>query len=58
MENDLGNAQFGGHEALMVFDNVFIPWGNVLICGEYEFCGLLLERFAGYQGVDPRSWTT
>jgi len=23
---DVGNRQFGGHEALMVFDNLFIPW--------------------------------
>jgi len=27
---------------------VFIPWENVLMCGEYEFCGMLVERFAGY----------
>ncbi|WP_312518216.1 4-hydroxyphenylacetate 3-hydroxylase family protein [Anaerospora sp.] len=45
---DVGNKQFGGHEALMVFDHVFIPWENVLMCGEYEFSGLLVERFAGY----------
>jgi len=45
---DVGNKQFGGHEALMVFDDVFIPWENVLMCGEYEFSGLLVERFAGY----------
>ncbi len=45
---DVGNKQFGGHEALMVFDNVFIPWKNVLMAGEYEFSGLLVERFAGY----------
>lgn len=45
---DVGNKQFGGHEALMVFDNVFIPWENVLMCGEYEFSGALVERFAGY----------
>lgn len=45
---DVGNKQFGGHEALMVFDNVFIPWENVFMCGEYEFSGLLVERFAGY----------
>lgn len=45
---DVGNCQFGGHEALMVFDNVFIPWENVFMCGEYEFSGLLVERFAGY----------
>lgn len=45
---DVGNQQFGGHEALMVFDHLFIPWENVLMCGEYEFSGALVERFAGY----------
>jgi 4-hydroxybutyryl-CoA dehydratase/vinylacetyl-CoA-Delta-isomerase len=45
---DVGNKQFGGHEALMVFDDLFIPWENVLMCGEYEFSGALVERFAGY----------
>lgn len=45
---DVGNKQFGGHEALMVFDRLFIPWENVLMCGEYEFSGALVERFAGY----------
>ena len=45
---DVGNKQFGGHEALMVFDNVFIPWENVFMCGESEFSGMLVERFAGY----------
>ncbi|PKN77080.1 MAG: 4-hydroxybutyryl-CoA dehydratase [Deltaproteobacteria bacterium HGW-Deltaproteobacteria-10] len=45
---DVGNHHFGGHEALMVFDNLFVPWENVLMCGEYEFSGALVERFAGY----------
>ena len=45
---DVGNKQFGGHEALMVFDDVFIPWENVFMCGEYDFSGALVERFAGY----------
>jgi 4-hydroxybutyryl-CoA dehydratase/vinylacetyl-CoA-Delta-isomerase len=45
---DVGNYQFGGHEALIVFDNVFIPWENVLMCGEVEFSGMLVERFAAY----------
>lgn len=45
---DVGNSQFGGHEALMVFDDVFIPWENVFMCGEYEYSGALVERFAGY----------
>ncbi len=47
-EIDVGNCRFGGHEALMVFDNVFVPWENVFMCGEYEFTGMLVERFAGY----------
>ncbi len=47
-EIDVGNKQFGGHEVLMVLDNVFIPWENVYMCGEYEFSGMLVERFAGY----------
>ena len=45
---DVGNSQFGGHEALMVFDDVFIPWEYVYMCGEYAFSSLLVERFAGY----------
>ncbi len=45
---DLGNSQFGGHEALVVFDNVFVPWSRVFLCGEYDFAGMMVERFAGY----------
>ena len=45
---DLGNAQYGGHEALVVFDNVFVPNERVFMCREYEFAGMMVERFAGY----------
>lgn len=45
---DLGNKQFGGQEALVVFDNVFIPNDRVFMCEEYDFAGMLVERFAGY----------
>jgi 4-hydroxybutyryl-CoA dehydratase/vinylacetyl-CoA-Delta-isomerase len=47
-EIDVGNRQFGGHEALMIFDDLFVPWENVFMCGEHEFSGALVERFAGY----------
>jgi len=45
---DAGNTQFGlvGGEALIVFEDVFVPWENVFLCGEYEMAGLLVERFA------------
>ena len=45
---DLGNAKFGGQEALVVFDDVFIPNEYIFMCGEYDFAGMLVERFAGY----------
>lgn len=45
---DLGNSQYGGHEALVVFDNVFIPKERVFMCREYQFAGMMVERFAGY----------
>ena len=45
---DLGNKQFGGQEALVVFDDVFIPNERVFLCEEYDFAGMMVERFAGY----------
>ncbi|ATA23364.1 4-hydroxybutyryl-CoA dehydratase [Brenneria goodwinii] len=45
---DVGNPTYGGHEALVVFENVFVPWERVFMCGECEFSGMLVERFAGY----------
>lgn len=45
---DVGNCRFGGHEALVVFDDVFVPWERIFMCGEYNYAGVLVERFAGY----------
>lgn len=45
---DLGNKQFGGQEALVVFDDVFIPNDRIFMCEEYDYSGMLVERFAGY----------
>ncbi len=45
---DVGNHRFGGHEVLAIFDDVFIPWERVFLCGETDFVGTLVERFAGY----------
>ena len=45
---DAGNPEFGlvGGEALIVLENVFVPWERVFMCGEVEFAGTLVERFA------------
>ncbi|WP_141828015.1 4-hydroxyphenylacetate 3-hydroxylase family protein [Clostridium sp. KNHs216] len=45
---DMGNKKFGGHEALIIFEDVFIPNDRVFMDGETEFSGMLVERFAGY----------
>jgi len=45
---DVGNRQFGGHEAVIVLQDVFVPWERVFMAGEFAYSGLLVERFAGY----------
>lgn len=47
---DQGNPTYGvvGGEALVIFNNVFVPWERVFMCGETEFAGMLVERFAVY----------
>ncbi len=45
---DVGNHRFGGHEVLAIFDNVFVPWERVFLCGETDYVGVLVERFAGF----------
>ncbi len=46
-ESEIGNPVFGRREiSTMVFDNVFIPWDRVFLCGETKYCGSLITRFA------------
>ena len=47
---DVGNARFGivGGEALTVLEDVFVPWEHVFLCGETQYAGQLVERFASY----------
>jgi 4-hydroxybutyryl-CoA dehydratase/vinylacetyl-CoA-Delta-isomerase len=45
---DVGNAEYGGVEALTVFDDVFVPNDRIFLNGETEFAGMMVERFAGY----------
>ena len=45
---DAGNERFSGQEAMVVFDDVFIPWNLVFMDGEHEFAAMLVERFTCY----------
>ena len=43
----LGNPIYGQRETCMiVFDNVFVPWERVFMCGETEYAHEILLRFA------------
>ncbi len=50
MANDpyeLGNPVFGQREtAMVIFDNVFVPWERVFHCGETKYSLKLVSRFA------------
>ncbi|RMG59481.1 MAG: 4-hydroxybutyryl-CoA dehydratase [Deltaproteobacteria bacterium] len=45
---DIGNLEYGliGGESVVIFDDVFVPWERVFMCGETEFTGIFVERFA------------
>jgi 4-hydroxybutyryl-CoA dehydratase/vinylacetyl-CoA-Delta-isomerase len=47
---DLGNSKYGavGGECLTILNDVFVPWKRVFMCGEYDFAGMLVERFTSY----------
>jgi 4-hydroxybutyryl-CoA dehydratase/vinylacetyl-CoA-Delta-isomerase len=45
---DVGNARFAGQEALVIFDDVFVPGEQVFLDGEFEFAADLVERFTAY----------
>ncbi len=51
MENgtmDVGNHKYGGQEAMVIFDNVFIPNEYIFMDGEYDYAAMLVERFTTY----------
>ena len=47
-EYDVGNKYFAGQEAMVIFDNVFIPNKYIFMNGEFDFASMLVERFTTY----------
>ncbi len=45
---DAGNARYSGQEAMIVFEDVFIPNERLFMNGEYDFAAMLVERFTGF----------
>ncbi|MBM3157271.1 MAG: aromatic ring hydroxylase [Chloroflexi bacterium] len=49
---------YGSSDALVIFDDTFVPWDRVFMCGEYEFGGRMALAFAAshrhsYCGCKP-----
>ena len=45
---DVGNEKFSGQEAMVIFENVFIPKDKIFMDGEYDYAAKLVERFTCY----------
>jgi 4-hydroxybutyryl-CoA dehydratase / vinylacetyl-CoA-Delta-isomerase len=45
---DQGNARFAGQEAMIVLNDVFVPFSHVFMDGQFEFAAMLVERFTTY----------
>ena len=37
--------RFGDHQAVVLFEDVFVPWERVFLAGEWEYTGRLVEYF-------------
>ncbi|MFW5875812.1 MAG: 4-hydroxyphenylacetate 3-hydroxylase family protein [Myxococcota bacterium] len=45
---DAGNFRYGGQEAVVLFDDVFVPTERVFLDGDLAACATLVEAFAGF----------
>jgi 4-hydroxybutyryl-CoA dehydratase/vinylacetyl-CoA-Delta-isomerase len=45
---DVGNATYSGQEAMIILEDVFVPWEHVFLDGETEQAAPLVERFTAY----------
>jgi 4-hydroxybutyryl-CoA dehydratase/vinylacetyl-CoA-Delta-isomerase len=45
---DLGNVEFSKFAPMVIFNDVFVSWDNVFLCGEYEYAGEMVRNFGNY----------
>src|SRR4030042_909233 len=45
---DAGNAKYSGQEALIIFEDAFVPNEHVFMDGEYDYSAMLVERFTSF----------
>lgn len=39
---------YGAAESITIFDNVFVPWQRVFMCGDWEYAGVLAAMFSRF----------
>lgn len=42
------SSRYASVESLTIFDDVFVPWERVFLCGQWQLAGYLAETFASY----------
>ncbi len=45
---DCGNIFYSKYCPTVIYDDVFVPWERVFLCGEVEFTGELVNRFSAF----------
>lgn len=45
---DCGNFRYTKYCPTVIYDDVFVPWERVFLCGETEFAGELVNRFSAF----------
>lgn len=45
---DIGNTLYGKYCPTIIFNDVFVPWDRVFLCGETEFAVELVMRFSAF----------
>ena len=45
---DIGNTKYSKYCPTLIFDDVFVPWERVFMCGEVEFAAELVVRFSAF----------
>jgi 4-hydroxybutyryl-CoA dehydratase / vinylacetyl-CoA-Delta-isomerase len=43
---DIGNVYYSKYCPTLIFDNVFVPWNRVFMCGETEFASDMVVKFS------------
>ena len=45
---DCGNRRYSKYAPTVIYDNVFVPWKRVFLCGEWEFAADLVVYFSAF----------